>query len=68
MEDFLRFFFLLSLVTINIIVSLKYKRKFDFIEVDVLDNNANWVYNNKLYNAKIVNGKVDNKNVRELSL
>lgn len=46
----------------------KEKKSYDFIEVNVVDNKANWVYNNKLYYANIVDGKIDKKHINEVSL
>jgi hypothetical protein len=40
----------------------------DFFNVEVIDNRAQWVYNNKLYYADIKNGKVDYSTKKEIKL
>lgn len=40
----------------------------DFFNVDIIDNEAQWVYNNKLYYAEIKNGKVDYSTRKEIVL
>lgn len=68
MDDYLRILFLLFLVAINIVMIKKENKKFDFIDVDIVDNKANWVYNNNLYYANIIDGKIDKKDIRKVSL
>ena len=41
-------------------------KKIELVEMSILDNNAYWVYNNKLYNAKFVENSLDNKTVSKV--
>jgi len=63
---FLLVIFLINYYFIN--KNLKKDQKIDFFNVDVIDNKAQWVYNNKLYYAEIKDGKVDYSTKKEIKL
>jgi hypothetical protein len=72
-SDIFRILFLTSLVSIQVLIFIleklnKKNNNPEFFEVEIVDNNAQWVYNNKIYYSKVINGKVDYKNIREISL
>ena len=43
-------------------------KEIQFFDINIVDNDAQWVYDGKIYYSKIVNGKVDYKNVKEISI
>lgn len=65
-------FFVLLMFAFNIYLNIKnrYKDKHyvDFVDVDIIDNQAQWVYNNNLYYANVVDGKIDTKNTRKMKI
>jgi hypothetical protein len=70
-SDLLRILFLVSLVSIQIIVFLlerKNKNNVEFFNVDIIDNKAQWVYDNKIYYADVINGKINNKTTRKIEI
>jgi hypothetical protein len=70
-SDLLRILFLLSLVSIQVIVFLlerKNKNNVEFFNVDIIDNKAQWVYDNKIYYADVINGKINNKTTRKIEI
>lgn len=48
--------------------SVKKQEKIEFFNVDIIDNKAQWVYNNKLYYADMKNGRVDYSTKKEIVL
>jgi hypothetical protein len=70
-SDLLRILFLVSLVSIQVIVFLlerKNKNNVEFFNVDIIDNKAQWVYDNKIYYADVINGKINNKTTRKIEI
>lgn len=65
-------FFVLFMFAFNIYLNIKnrYKDKHyvDFVDVDIIDNQAQWVYNNNLYYANVIDGKIDTRNTRKIKI
>jgi SNF2 family DNA or RNA helicase len=40
----------------------------EFINIEVIDSQAQWVHDNKIYYADVVNGKIDNKTTRKIEM
>ena len=57
-------------ITINLLYkfSKAYKVEPKVIDIEVIDNHAQWVYDNKIYYANIVDGKVDNKTIQRIEM
>lgn len=71
MDTFLKILFVMIFCIINyyfIRKSVKKQESVDFFNVEVIDNKAQWVYNNKLYYADMKNGKVDYSTKKEIVL
>lgn len=71
MDMFLKILFVMIFCIINyyfIRKSVKKQEQVDFFNVDVIDNKAQWVYNNKLYYADMKDGKVDYSTKKEIVL
>ena len=71
MDTILKILFLIIIFLVNyyfICKSIKKQERVDFFNVEVIDNRAQWVYNNKLYYADIKNGKVNYETKREIKL
>lgn len=71
-SDIFRILFLSSLVFAQVIVFLierkNKKNNVEFINIDIVDNQAQWVYDNRIYYADVVDGKVDNKTTRKIEI
>ena len=71
-SDLLRILFLSSLVLVQVIVFLierkNKKNNVEFINIDIVDNQAQWVYDNKIYYADVINGKIDNKTTKKIEV
>jgi cbb3-type cytochrome oxidase subunit 3 len=46
----------------------EYKADTEFIQYEVIDNKAQWVYNSELYYADVVNNSIDMKTKRKMSI
>jgi hypothetical protein len=46
----------------------KNKNNVEFFNVDIIDNKAQWVYDNKIYYADVINGKINNKTTRKIEI
>lgn len=60
---------LLSFITFSSYIYSVYKNnkiKIEFVDTSVIDNNAYWVYNNKLYYAKVDKNTLNNKTISEV--
>lgn len=60
---------LLSFITFSSYIYSVYKNnkiKVEFVDTSVIDNNAYWVYNNKLYYAKLDKETLDNNSIAEI--
>lgn len=64
-------YYLLLLISFFIFIVYLYgifkNKKIEFIDISVIDNNAYWVYNNKLYNAKVSNDSLDSKTISKVN-
>ena len=71
-SDIFRVLFLSSLVLVQVIVFLierkNKKNNVEFINIDIVDNQAQWVYDNRIYYADVIDGKVDNKTTRKIEI
>jgi|LakMenEpi03Aug12_release.lakeMendotaPanAssembly.Ray.scaffolds.fasta_scaffold45202_8 hypothetical protein len=71
-SDIFRILFLSSLVFVQVVVFLierkNKKNNVEFINIDIVDNQAQWVYDNRIYYADVVDGKVDNKTTRKIEI
>lgn len=71
-SDIFRVLFLSSLVLVQVIVFLierkNKKNNVEFINIDIVDNQAQWVYDNKIYYADVINGKIDNKTTKKIEV
>lgn len=71
-SDIFRILFLSSLVLVQVIVFLierkNKKNNVEFINIDIVDNQAQWVYDNRIYYADVIDGKVDNKTTRKIEI
>lgn len=70
-SDLLRILFLVSLVSMQAMFFLlerKNKNNVEFVNVDIIDNKAQWVYDNKIYYAEVINGKINNKTTRKIEI
>jgi len=70
MDYFINIFIFILLVTAYLFITYKEKKniKFDFFNVEIIDNKAQWVYKKDLYTADIVDGKVDYSTRKKISL
>ena len=72
MDDHLRILFLSFLVFTQLIIFLmerkNKKNNIEFINIEVIDSQAQWVHDNKIYYADVVNGKIDNKTTRKIEM
>jgi hypothetical protein len=63
---------ILSLVMLNLWLYAGYKKikpaDLELIYTEVIDNKAQWVYNNSLYYAEVVDNRIDNKTIRKITL
>jgi hypothetical protein len=71
-SDIFRILFLSSLVFVQVVVFLierkNKKNNIEFINIDIVDNQAQWVYDNRIYYADVIDGKVDNKTTRKIEI
>ena len=71
-SDIFRVLFLSSLVLVQVIVFLierkNKKNNVEFINIDIVDNQAQWVYDNRIYYADVIDGKVDNRTTRKIEI
>lgn len=70
MDYFINIFIFIVLVTAYLFVKYREKKNinFDFFNVEIIDNKAQWVYKKDLYSADIINGKVDYSTRKKISL
>lgn len=71
MDTLLKILFVMFFCSINyyfVRKSIKKQERVDFFNVDVIDNKAQWVYNNKLYYADMKDGRVDYSTKKEIVL
>jgi hypothetical protein len=70
--DLLRILFLSSLVFAQVVIFLvgikNKKNNVEFINIDIVDNQAQWVYDNKIYYADVIDGKIDNKTTKKIEV
>lgn len=59
-----------SVVTINAIYKINKTLKIEpkIVNIEVIDNHAQWVYDSKIYHANIVDGKVDNATIKRIEI
>lgn len=59
-----------SIVTINAIYKINKSLKVEpkIVNIDVIDNHAQWVYDSTIYHAKVVDGKIDNKTIKRIEM
>lgn len=59
-----------AIVCINLIYKTYkvYKVRPEIVDIEVIDNHAQWVYDSTIYHANIVNGKVDNKTIQRIEM
>jgi hypothetical protein len=38
------------------------------VNIEVIDNKAQWVYDSKIYYADVVNGKIDNSTMKRIEI
>lgn len=64
--------FILSFIMLNLWMYIGYKKikpaDIELIYTEIIDNDAQWVYNNNLYYANVVDGKIDTKNTRKMKI
>jgi hypothetical protein len=41
---------------------------FKIIDIHVIDNKAQWVYDNKIYYADVINGKINSETTRKIEI
>lgn len=63
---------ILSLIMLNLWLYVGYKKikpaDLELIYTEIIDNHAQWVYNNSLYYAEVIDNKIDNKTIRKITL
>lgn len=59
-----------SIVTINAIYKINKTLKVEpkIVNIDVIDNHAQWVYDSTIYHAHVVDGKIDNKTIKRIEI
>lgn len=59
-----------SIVVINAMYKINKAIKVDpkIVNIEVIDNHAQWVYDNKIYYADVVNGRIDNSTMRRIEI
>jgi hypothetical protein len=59
-----------TIVTINVLYKISKVLKVEpkVIDIEVIDNHAQWVYDSTIYHAQVINGKVDNKTIKRIEM
>lgn len=59
-----------TIITTNLLYKIHkaFKNEPKVVNIDVIDNHAQWVYDSTIYHAKVVDGKIDNKTIKRIEI
>jgi hypothetical protein len=61
-------FFACSILYTGYKISKLSKTDPEIIDIKVIDNKAQWVYDNKIYYADVIDGKINNKTMKRIEI
>jgi hypothetical protein len=61
-------FFTCSILYTGYKINKLSEREPEIVNIEVIDNKAQWVYDSKIYYADVINGKIDNSTMKRIEI